>query len=69
MSYVEAVVGEDGMVHVAVPDRAPGTKVRIGVSREEQIRRAAENYQKRIGAFEGQIVIHDSFDEPIEGLP
>ena len=69
MFGIEAEVGEDGMVHAAMPGVKPGTKVRIEMSREEEIRRAAENYHKRVGAFKGQIVIHESFDDPIEGLP
>ncbi len=70
MGYgIEAEVGEDGMVHVAIPGTAPGEKVKLEVTREERIRRAAENYDKRIGWLKGKIEILPSFDDPIEGLP
>jgi hypothetical protein len=52
-------VGRDGMVHIAIPELAPGQLVQI-VVREEP----AKKY-RRAGGLEGKITIADDFDAPL----
>jgi hypothetical protein len=55
-------VGEDGMVHVVVPDAEPGTEVVVIITKTPM--RRLEGF----GRLRGKLIIRDDFDDPIPGM-
>lgn len=67
MGYtVTEKVGEDGMVHIAVPSVPPGSVVRISVEVPEEPPQKVKN--DVYGLLRGRLVTGDDLNDPIPGL-
>ena len=58
-------VGEDGMVHLSLPELEPGRRVEVTVREHRVLKPDAEGYYRRAGGLEGKIRIAPDFDDPL----
>ena len=58
-------VGEDGMVHIALPELEPGKCVEVTVRERRVLVPDAEGRYRRAGGLEGKIRIAPDFDDPL----
>lgn len=62
---VESEVSNDGVVHVPMPDLAPGSRVKVVI---EEGHPSAPSGERVLGRLKGKIHILPGFDDPMEGL-